>query len=94
LQLLSQLSVVGAPGGGRPTSGNDGRAENLEQGSRRFHAHDSEAEVLLKGVEIPVAVEQSVALAEAEGRYQAVNGLADGDPLGAEGTVVQRGGQG
>jgi len=39
--------------------------------------NDSEAEVLLKSVEIPVAVEQGVALGEAEGRYQTVDGLAD-----------------
>lgn len=56
--------------------------------------NDSEAEVLLRGVEIPVAVEQGVALGEAEGRDQAVDGLADGDALSAEGTVVQCGGQG
>jgi len=31
VRLLSQSSVVGAPGGCRPTSGKDGRAENLAQ---------------------------------------------------------------
>jgi len=56
--------------------------------------HDSEAEVLLKGIESPVAVEQSMALAETEGCDQTVHGLADGDALGAEVTVVQCGGQG
>jgi hypothetical protein len=45
---------------------------------------DTEVEVLLKGVEVAVVVEQDVALAQAEGGVEAVHGAAHRDAEGAE----------
>lgn len=49
-----------------------------------------QAEVAHHGVEVPVVVQQAMAALDAEGSYDDVNGLANGDAERAQGSVVMR----
>lgn len=50
--------------------------------------HDSQPEVVLKGVEVAVAVEERVAFVDAEGCYQAIDLPPNGVPGLTKGPVI------
>ncbi len=52
--------------------------------------HNSQAQHLFKRIEIVVTMEQRMSLADAEGRYQAINSLAHGETLAPKASKISR----
>ena len=52
----------------------------------------AQTEVLFKYIEVTIAMKEAVTVGQAEGCYQAVDGLADGEPASTEGAIILGGG--